>query len=285
VTSGYFTALGTPLLRGRNFADTDRWTDDQLNAPAVSATGVVIVNQAFASRYFAAQDPIGRTLVLYDDQAFGGLRTIVGVVADVRAHAVGEAAAPAVFVPHAQHPDVFLPSLIVRSSLPPEALAAALRARIANYDPQLLVQRIRPMDEVVAGALSRPRFNLLLVGSFAVLGLLLAAVGIYGVVSFLVAQRTREIGIRMALGARASHVVSLMMIEGMIPVLLGGLAGMAAGVLVTRALRSLLFGVTPLDPISVTAAPLILAIVALLACYLPARHAAHVDPLVALRDE
>jgi len=223
--------------------------------------------------------------VMYDSQTFGWLRTIVGVVADVRGHAVAEAAVPAVYLPHAQNPDVFLPSLIVRSSLAPGAVAAALRDRIAAYDPQLLVQRIRPMEEVVSGALSRPRFNLLLVGSFAVLGLALAAVGIYGVVSFLVAQRTREIGIRMALGARASHVRRLVIAEGMAPVLIGSAAGIAGGLLATRAIRGLLFGVTPLDPLSLAAAPGILAVIALLACYLPARRATRVDPLVALRDE
>jgi putative ABC transport system permease protein len=190
-----------------------------------------------------------------------------------------------VFVPHAQHPDVFLPSLIVRSSLPPASVAAALRARIAAYDPQLLVQEIRPMHDVVAGALSRPRFNLLLVGSFAVLGLVLAAVGIYGVVSFLVTQRTREIGIRMALGARAAHVLRLVMLEGMAPVLVGAVIGLAGSAIATRALRTMLYGVTPLDSVSFLAAPAVLATAALLACYLPARHATRVDPLIALRDD
>jgi putative ABC transport system permease protein len=251
----------------------------------VPADGAVIVNQTFASRYFAGDDPIGRTLIVSDDQAFGWSRRIVGVVADVRGRAVSEAALPIVYVPHAQHPDVFLPSLIVRSALAPAALTAALRDRIAAYDPQLLVQRIRPMGEVVSGALSRPRFNLLLVGTFALLGLSLAAVGIYGVVAFLVAQRTREIGIRVALGARGGDVIRLVMREGMAPVLIGGAAGLAASALATRALRTMLFGVTPLDAVSFLAAPALLAAVALLACYVPARRAASVDPLMALRDE
>jgi putative ABC transport system permease protein len=285
VTPGYFPALGIPVLRGRNFVETDRWTEAQLNASTVPMDGVAIVNQAFASRYFPGQDPIGRTLVVHDDQTFGWSRTIVGVVADVRGHEVAEAAAPALFVPHAQHPDVFLPSLIVRTSLPPDAVAAALRDRIAEYDPQLLVQRIRPMDEVIAGALSRPRFNLLLVGSFAVLGLLLAAVGIYGVVSFVVAQRTREIGIRMALGARRADVRRLVLREGMAPVVAGVACGLLAAAITTRALRSMLYGVTPFDPVSLAAAPALLGAVALLACLVPARRATAVDPIVALREE
>jgi putative ABC transport system permease protein len=285
VTPGYFSALGVPFLRGRNFTDRDRWTDDQLNASTVPTGGAVVVNSTFASRYFPGQDPVGREIVLYDDQTFGWQRTIVGVVADVRGHAVAEAPAPAVFVPHAQHPDVFLPSLIVRSSLPSGAVASALRDRINAYDPQLLVQRIRPMDEVVSGALSRPRFNLLLVGTFAALGLLLAAIGIYGVVSFLVTQRVREIGIRIALGARAVDVRRLVVGEAMVPIAAGIVCGLAASLLGTRALRSLLFGVTPLDAVSFATAPAILAAVALVACYLPARRATRVDPLVALRDE
>ena len=285
VTAGYFPALGVPLLRGRNFGDTDRLTDAELNASTVPSSGSAIVNASFAARYFPGVDPVGRTLVVYDDQTFGWSRTIVGVVADVRGHAVSEAAAPVVFIPHAQHPDVFVPSLIVRSSLPPGAVAAALRDRIAAYDPQLLVQRIRPMEEVVAGALSRPRFNLLLVGGFAALGVLLAAIGIYGVVSFLVAERTREIGIRVALGARGADVLRLVVGESMAPVVAGIAAGLAASLVATRAIRTLLFGVTPLDPVSLAGAPALLAAVALLACYLPARRATAVDPLIALREE
>ena len=284
VTPGYFAALGIPLLRGRSFTDADRWNDAQLQAETIADPGVAIVNRAFAAQYFPGQDPVGRTVVVADAETFGSLRTIVGVVADVRGHAVADAPAPALFLPHAQHPDVFLPSLIVRTALPPESVAPALRARLAAYDPQLLVQRIRPMDEVVHGALSRPRFNLVLIGTFALLGLALAAVGIYGVVAFLVAQRTREIGIRIALGARGADVLRLVVGEGMAPIAAGIVAGLAASVMLTRVLRTLLFGVTPLDPLSLAAAPAVLAAVALLACYLPARRATRVDPMVALRD-
>jgi predicted permease len=284
VTPGYFTALGIPVLRGRNFTDADRYTDDQLNGTRVPTDGVVVVNSTFAARYFQREDPVGRTLILYDDQTFGWSRTIVGVVADVRGHAVSELAAPIVFLPHAQHPDVFLPSLILRTSLPPESVVSAIRERIAAFDSKLLVQRITPMDEVISGALSRPRFNLLLVGSFAVLALVLAAVGIYGVVAYLVTQRTREIGIRMALGARAANVVALVLREGMLPVIVGSAAGVIASIAATRTIRTLLFGVTPLDPLSIAAAPLLLASVALIACLIPARRAARVDPLVALRE-
>ena len=285
VTAGYFRAMRIPFVRGRNFVDTDRLTAEQLSDAAVPRSGVAVINSAFASQYFPNEDPIGRTVVLYDDQTFGWSRTIVGIVADVRGSKVTEVARPVIFLPHAQHPDVFRPAIAVRSSLPPGAIVGAIRERLRAFDPQLLVMRTRPMDEIVSGALSRPRFSLLLIGSFALVALGLAAVGIYGVVSYLVTQRTREIGIRMALGARAADVLRLVLREGMAPVVLGGVAGMLAALAATRALRTMLFGVTPLDPVSFAAAPALLAIVALLACYLPARRATRVDPLVALRDE
>jgi len=144
---------------------------------------------------------------------------------------------------------------------------------------------MRTMDDVVSGALSRPRFNLVLVGSFALVALVLSAIGIYGVVAFLVTERTREIGIRMALGARAGDVVRLVLREGLSPVLFGGGAGILGSLVATQAIRSMLFGVTQLDAVSFAAAPALLAAVALLACYVPARRATRVDPLVALREE
>ena len=285
VTAGYFPALNIPFLRGRNFTPADRLSDAQLNDPKVPRTGVVIVNAALASRAFPGIDPIGRTIVLPDDEAFGAVRTVVGVVADVRARAVAEAPRPAAFVPLAQHPDLIRPSIVVRSSLPFDAVAASVRARLAAYDPRLFVLHMRPMDAVVSGALSRPRFNLLLLSSFAAVALLLSAVGIYGVVAYLVTQRTREIGIRMAIGARPSDVLRLVLREGMTPIAAGACLGVAGSLVAARAIRSLLFGVTPNDPVSLVLAPALLALVAILACVLPARRATRVDPLVALRDE
>ena len=285
VTAGYFPSMGVAFLRGRNFAATDRFTDEQLTDPAVPRSGVVIVNGTFASRYFPGEEPVGRTIVLPDAGTFAAARTIIGVVSDVRGHTVAEEPRPAVFIPHAQNPDVLRPSLVLRTSLPFNATAGVIRQRIGEFDPQLLVLRIRSMDAVVSTALSRPRFNLLMLSSFALVALALSAVGIYGVLAYLVTQRTREIGIRMALGARASDVARLVLREGMAPVALGGLAGLIAAALAARALRTMLFGVTPLDPVSFAAAPALLAAVALLACYLPARRATRVDPLVALRDD
>ena len=281
VGPGSFPAMGLTFLRGRNFLPADRFTDEQLNHAALPRTGVVVVNATFASRYFSGEDPVGRTLVVHDDQEFGVSKTIIGVVSDVRGRTVAEAPVPVVFIPTRSTP--VRPSLssgrVCRLSIAaPSPTARGVRSAAAH--PADSPDGCRRVD----GA-SRPRFNVLLLSSFAIVALALAAIGIYGVVAFLVTQRTREIGIRMALGARAADVLRLVLREGMAPVALGGLAGMLAAVLATRALRSMLFGVTPLDPVSFAAAPALLACVALLACYVPARRATRVDPLVALREE
>lgn len=285
VTPGYFRAMGLPVLRGRNFDDADRYTDDELNHAGPQLAGVAIVNDSFASKYFSGVDPVGRVIVSGDAQAFGAVRTIVGVVADARQRSVTEAPRPTVFVPHDQFPGMIRPSLVVRTSLPFTAVTPVIRERLRAFDPQLVVLGIRPMDDVIAGALSRPRFNVVLIGSFAMLGLALAAIGIYGVVAFLMARRSREIGIRIALGARSGDILSLVIGDGMQPVIVGALSGLLADVAATRLLRSMLFGVTPLDPLSIVAAAVTLVLIALLACYLPARRALRIDPVVALTDQ
>lgn len=285
VTPGYFQTLGIPILSGRPFSDADRLTAEQLADPAVPRTTAAVINKAFADRYFLGEDPLGKRLVLFDDQTFGGTRTIVGIAADMRSHAVAEAGRPAIFLPHAEHPNVFRPTLVIRSALPPASLVATMRERLHTFDPQLLVLRTRPLGDVVGDSLSRPRFNLLLVASFATVALGLAALGIYGVVAILVTERTREIGIRMALGAQAGDVVGLVLREGMGPTVLGALTGLGLSVAAARAIGSLLFGVSDTDPVSFATAPALLTAVALLACYLPARRALRVDPIAALRDE
>jgi predicted permease len=285
VSPGYFAAMRVPVIRGRNFTAADRFTDEQLLNPALPRSGVLIINAALASRYFPGEDPVGHSVVIPDIGAFAAVRTIVGVVADVRGDAVAEPPRPMAFVPHAQNPDVIRPSLVVRSALPFATIAESLRQRIAEADPKLVVLRIRPMEDVVTGALSRPRFNLLLLSSFALVALALSAIGIYGVLAYLVTQRTREIGIRVALGAQPGDVLTMLLREGMAPVVAGALVGTGASLLAARAIQSMLFGVSPSDPASVAGAPLLLTLVALLACYLPARRALGVDPIVALRDE
>jgi putative ABC transport system permease protein len=277
--------MGLTFLRGRNFNDADRYTDEELNHAGPSLTGAAIVNMAFASRYSGAGDPVGRVIVLGDAQSFGSTRTIVGVVADAHQRSVAERPRPTVFAPHAQHPDMIRPSLVVRSLLPLESVAPVIRERLRQFEPHLVVLDIRPMDDVIAGTLSRPRFNAVLIGAFAALGLALAAIGIYGVVAFMMTRRSREIGIRIALGARAADVLRLVIADGMMPVLVGTVVGVLADLAATRALRSMLFGVTPLDAVSLAAGPALLTVIALLACYLPARRALRVDPLTALRED
>jgi putative ABC transport system permease protein len=175
--------------------------------------------------------------------------------------------------------------LIVRSSLPFDAIGGAIRQRLAAYDPQLLVLRMRPMDALVGGALSRPRFNLLLLSSFAAVALVLSAVGIYGVLVYLVTQRTREIGIRMALGAQAGGIFKLVVGQGLKLTALGMGIGLACALAGTRLMSGLLYGMSALDVVTFAGVSLLLALVALLACYVPARRAAKVDPIVALRRE
>jgi ABC-type antimicrobial peptide transport system permease subunit len=209
----------------------------------------------------------------------------VGVVADVRGRAVAQAPRPQVFIPLGQHPDLIRPLLIVRASMRFDAVAGAIRQRIAAFDPQLLVLRIRPMDALVSGALSRPRFNLMLLSAFAAVALLLSALGIYGVLAYLVTQRTREIGIRIAIGARSADVRRLVMRDGLTAVAWGVCVGIAGSVLLGRAIGSLLFGVSPLDAVSLIGGPSLLLLVALLACVVPVRRAARVDQIVALRTD
>lgn len=287
VTPGYFPAMNLTFLRGRNFIDQDRYTDDELNhaGPRLPG-GVAVVNSTFAARYFPGLDPVDRVIVLANDAgSFGAGRTIVGVVADARQRSVSDAPRPTIFIPHAQSPDIIRPSLVVRASLPFATIAPTIRERLHAFDPQLVVLDVRPMEAVISGALSRPRFNLLLISAFAMLGLALAAIGLYGVVAFVMTQRTREVGIRVALGARPADVLRLLILEGMRPVVAGVLVGVLMDIGATRVLRSMLFGVTPLDPVSLAGAAAMLAAIALLACYLPAQRALRIDPLAALREE
>lgn len=284
VTSGYFRAMRIPLLRGRAFDATDRLSERVLTDPAAPRPpGVVIVNDAFARRYWPGEDPLGRSIRLEDHWAVSA-STVVGVAADVREHAVTMPAGPAVYVPWGEIPGFRL-ALAVRTNGDVSAVAAALRSRLRSLDSHLFVSNLRPLDAVVAGAIARPRFNLLLVASFALLALALAAVGVYGVVAYLVAERTREVGIRIALGALARDVMGLVLADGLKPVLLGITLGLIAALGAVRLMRALLFDLAPADPLSFIAAPAVLLAVAAAAALIPARRAARVDPLVALRDE
>ena len=278
VTPGYFEVMKISLLRGRLFNEADTLPDETLDDQRIPRVGVAVVNQAFAKGLFAEQDAVGKTIVLPEDP-FAQESTIIGVVADVRARSVDETARPAVLVPHNQHPGVVWPSLVVQTSLSADQAAATIRRHLQVHDPLLLVQRIRPMQDVVSAALVKPTFNALLATIFAALALSIAAVGAYAVVSLFVVQRHREIGVRMMLGANGSSVLGFLLRRTLTPVLYGLALGTLGSLVIGRGLRSLLFQVSPSDPTSLLLAPTLFAIAAGIACYFPARRALRTDPV------
>ena len=275
VTPEFFRALDVPVLRGRAFGDGDR----------LGAEKVAVVIQSWARREFPGQDPIGQRLT-FDDPADADAEwmTVVGVVGDVRHRALSEDPMAEVYWSQLQLPQRHA-TLVVEAAGDPAALTAAVRAAVREVDPDLPVYRVRTLDEVVAASLSSSRFNAVLFGLFAALALALAAVGVYGVVSYAVAQRTHEIGIRMALGAGHRSVVGMVLRQGMGTVLLGVAAGLVGAVFASRLLAGLVFGVSPRDPLTFALVPLALAAVALLANVVPAKRATQVDPMIALRRE
>ena len=285
VTPHYFATMGIPLLRGRVFEPQDRFSEAQLTDPEVPRpVGVAVINETMAKRFWPNQDALGQTIFLFDDQTFAAHRTIVGVVRDVRLASVDSAPAPTVFLPFAQHPGRGM-HLVLRTEVPPEQLVGPVTERLRAFDEAVTVRAVRPLDAVVRGALARPRFAMLLAGSFGVLALVIAAVGISGIVGYLVARRTQEIGIRMALGARPASVVRLVLGEGLRPVIAGAITGAIGAVIVARAMRVILYGIAPVDAPSFIAAATLLLGAAIAAAAVPARRATRVDPLRALRSE
>ena len=285
VTPGYFTTMGIPVVRGRGFTTADRFSEYDFQFQDDPAPeGVAIINEAMRRRFWPVGDPVGEAIRLFDDLSFASHRTIVGVVADARVEAMDAPPSPAVFLPVAQHPGRAL-SLVIRSELPPRSLVESVTGRLEAYDPAVVIAAVRPLDEVVGGALSRPRFTMLLVGSFALLALAIAGVGVFGIVGYLVARRTQEIGIRIAIGARPVSVLWLVLREGLRPVLIGVVAGALAAVAVATAMRALLYDMAPLDAPSFAGAAVLLLAAAGLAAAVPARRAAGVDPLRSLRAE
>jgi predicted permease len=273
VTPGYFGALGTPLVQGRTFDDRD----------SDGAAKVVIVNESLARRLFPGDDALGRQLKLVNPEQDADWRTIVGVVGDVRYSGLDDPGGAAVYTPFAQTPFPWA-YLMVRTGGTPVG-PAAIQGAISAVGGDLTVARIVPMEQLVDESVAQPRFSALLISIFGGLALVLAAVGIYGVVSYSVAQRTREIGIRIALGARRADVLRLVVGQGMILTLTGIAIGIAGAAAVTRLLADLLFEVSPTDPGTFLAIAVLLAGVAFFSSYVPARRAARVDPLEAIRAE
>jgi putative ABC transport system permease protein len=272
VSTDYFQTLGIPLLAGRGFNAQDR----------PNTTQVAIVNQAFVREYFSGQNPIGKHVGRRTPP--GAWREIVGVVGNVRQLGPSHDESPAIYISYQQEPSGDV-NLVLRTARDPLALVAAVKAAVQAVDPAQPVYDIATMDERLSDSIAPQRFNALLVGAFALAALGLAGIGLYGVLAFSVAQRTSEIGVRMALGARSGEVLKLVVGEGLRLCGLGVGFGLAASAPLTHLLRGALFGVSPSDPVTLVVASTALLLVAVMACYIPARHATAIDPMVALRHE
>ncbi|HXA66651.1 MAG TPA: ABC transporter permease [Bryobacteraceae bacterium] len=272
---GYFSAVGTPLLRGREFQASDT---------AVS-TPVAIINRAMANRYWPGENPIGKQLGL------GSVRfpvmTIVGMVADVKDLSLRQQPGPEMYIPYSQKTYVSLLTMQValRTKTDPAFMLESARQAIRSIDPGLPIAKVATMTALVDNSMAQPRFAMLVLGSFGALALVLACIGMYGVVSYSVAQRTREIGVRMALGAARRDVFRMVLGQGARLAGLGIVIGLVAALAVTRLMAGFLYGVEAADPLTFAGVSLLLVGIALLACYVPARRATRVDPMIALRYE
>ena len=270
VSPEYFATMGIPLLRGRGFSARD----DEKAPP------VAIINETMALRFWPGEDPVGRRLTSY-----GGVsREVVGIVRDVKTRDLAETAGPQLYTPYVQRPWPFL-AVVARTTGDPVALSATLRQAVAAVDPDLATGDVRTIDEYLAQSVATPRFNATLIAGFAALALFLAGCGLYGVMSYAVAQRSREIGIRMALGAQPGDVRGMVVAQALKMGLTGLIVGLAGALVASRLLDKLLFGIGPSDPATFAAVCTMLLGVVLIAAYLPARRATRVDPMVALRAE
>ena len=276
VSVDYFTTMEIPLVRGRLFGEQD----------IRSAPRAIVIDQRMADQLWPGRDPIGQRVRRggFDASSTVPWMTVVGVVGRIKQDALDADSRMAMYLPHLQFPTRAL-NVVVRSSQPPEAMAEPVRQQIRALDPDLPVYRVKSMEARVAASLAERRFSMLLLGLFALLALGLAMLGVYGVMAYFVAQGARELGIRMALGASPRAILGLVVGQGAGVAALGLVLGLAGAVALGRFMETLLFGVGTRDPITFVAMPLVLAVVALVACYVPARRATRINPTVALRSE
>jgi putative ABC transport system permease protein len=283
-TPGYFATMRIPLLRGRDIAETDTKT----------APGVVVINEKAAHSFWPSEDPIGKRISFDADASDKPTwLTIVGVVKDAKQGDWAAKPDEEVYLAAFQN-EQFLGgpeshssyiTLVVRTTGDPAVLTQALKDTVWSFDRNLPISQVLTMDAVVADANAQPRFEMLLLGIFAAVALLLAAVGIYGVMSYAVSRRTHEIGIRVSLGANPADIVLLLVRQGLVLALIGSVAGIVGALGLSRLMKSLLYGVKPIDPLIFGGVTILLLAVAMAASYLPARRAMRVDPMVALRYE
>jgi putative ABC transport system permease protein len=272
VTPEYFNTLQIPLKQGRLFTD-----HDDMQSPKAA-----IINETLARQLWPGQNPIGRRLWVWYDEKFW--REVVGVVADTKME-LDKPAEPQLYVPYNQDPGWGSLSFVVRTQGEPAALGASVREAVRSVDKSIALSNLKPMNDIVSTAAAQWRVPMLLLSAFAGVAMLLAMLGIYGITSYYVTQRTHEIGVRMALGARIADVLKLVLRRAMLLAVIGIVIGVAGAFAVTRYMKALLFGVQPIDAITFVAVALALVLVALIACLVPARRATQVDPLVALRYE
>jgi putative ABC transport system permease protein len=272
VTPGFFETVGMRVVRGRGFTDSDQ----------PESVPVMIINETMARRVFGAEDPIGRRMRSWRDENI--LRQIVGIVADVKYDGLADEAHSLVYVPHRQNPWGLM-IVVVRASGNPAALAEPLRREVARLDGDVAAGEVATLSTQAAASIATQRFAGLLLGLFAFAAALLAALGIYGVMAYVVVRRTREMGVRLALGARPASVFALVVRHGAVLTGMGIVLGMAGAAAAGRVMRSLLFDISPTDPVTFASVPLLLGAVALIACALPALRASRIEPLEALRGE
>jgi putative ABC transport system permease protein len=274
VSPGYFETIGTPLIRGREFSRADD-----------NGASHAIVNRAFAERFWPGQDPIGRRFQYGSEpDPDGDFMTVVGLVENTTQAALGSDPEPEFFVPFFQNP-LRAMTVLARYEGEAGALADGMRDAVWALRPELPVDTLEPMTATMSESITQPRFYTLLLTSFAVVALALAAVGIYGTMAYTVARRTREVGVRVALGAQRTDVLRLIVGQGMRVTALGMGIGIAGALALSRFIDSFVFGVEPTDPVTFSVVALLLATIAFLACYLPARRAARLDPAETLRAD